>query len=81
MAAFDFKPGHAMLDAQNFEAAIEFFGGALQQHIEKHGDMDPRTAPAYLEYGNALLEQEEAKSSVFGSGMGGKGNEGREGRE
>ena len=42
MAAFDFKPGHAMLDAQNLEAAIEFFGGALQQHIEKHGDMDPR---------------------------------------
>ena len=48
MAAFDFKPGHAMLDAQNFEAAIEFFGGALQQHIEKHGDMDSRSAPAYL---------------------------------
>jgi HAT1-interacting factor 1 len=64
MAAFD--GGRSLVKAKKFEEAIEFFGEALQVHVTKHGEEHPKTAEAYFEYGNVLVQAEEAKANVFG---------------
>ena len=56
-----FQAGRAALKSKDFEASINAFADLLKDLTEKHGDSSVEIAPAYFEYGNALLTKEEEK--------------------
>ena len=58
-----FQAGRAALKAKDYEGAINAFADLLKELTEKHGDSSVEIAPAYFEYGNALLTKEEENPS------------------
>jgi len=59
----EFIAGRADLKTGNFESAIDNFARLLQRLIEIHGEEAEEVAPAWYEYGNALLQKEEENPS------------------
>lgn len=54
-----FVEGRRQLKEKNFEAAIEFFSNLVKARVDRFGDQSIEAAPAWFEYGNALLLTEE----------------------
>jgi tetratricopeptide (TPR) repeat protein len=52
-----FKAGRKLVTTGSAEAAFNLFASLLEQARRQYGDDDVETAPAYYEYGNALLRQ------------------------
>ena len=50
-----FQVGRSALKTKDYEGAINAFADLLKELTEKHGDSSVELAPAYFEYGNALL--------------------------
>ncbi|KAJ7063751.1 hypothetical protein C8F01DRAFT_1134196 [Mycena amicta] len=51
---------------QKYEQAVEHYATALEMMTKEHGDDAPQTADVYFAYGQALLENAIAQSSVLG---------------
>ena len=58
-----FQVGRSALKSKDYEGAINAFADLLKELTEKHGDSSIEIAPAYFEYGNALLTKEEENPS------------------
>merc|ERR1719506_2450634 len=56
----------ADIKAQNFEAAIDKFSNLLRHRVETFGEAAPETAPAYYDYGDAVLRSAECSMDLFG---------------
>jgi nuclear autoantigenic sperm protein len=84
-----FRRGRALLEAHRYEDATAFFGELLEIKANQYGEMDPRVAPAYLEYGNALFLAAQDEDGTFededqgaeGEGQGSAEGDGEESAE
>lgn len=58
-----------MLALANYEAAIDFFSELLQARVQQFGEQSLQAAPAWFEYGRALLlkEQENPSDDLLGT--------------
>ncbi|EOD24283.1 hypothetical protein EMIHUDRAFT_238720 [Emiliania huxleyi CCMP1516] len=63
------QQGRDALAAGDLDAAIELFAQVLEQRraVEAHGEKAVECAPAYVEYGKALLRKAQAADDPFGS--------------
>mmetsp|Transcript_26523 Transcript_26523/g.85721 ORF Transcript_26523/g.85721 Transcript_26523/m.85721 type:complete len:361 (-) Transcript_26523:212-1294(-) len=58
---------HATFEAGDIDSAIELFARALEEQISEHHEKHIECAPAYLEYGRALLRKAQQADDPFGS--------------
>ncbi|EOD32623.1 hypothetical protein EMIHUDRAFT_456009 [Emiliania huxleyi CCMP1516] len=65
------QQGRDALAAGDLDAAIELFAQVLEQRraVEAHGEKAVECAPAYVEYGKALLRKAQAADDPFGSNV------------
>ena len=58
-----FEQAQQRVKEKNLEGAIEFFSELVQSIVQRYGDQSIESAPAWFEYGNALLLKEEENPS------------------
>lgn len=58
-----FEEGKKLMKRGEYEDAIGLFSSLLASRVEEFGELSLQAAPAYYEYGNALLVQQEENPS------------------
>lgn len=59
-----FRAGRALIERGQCEQAVDVFSTLLEEALRTYGDDNLESAPAYYEYGNALLRAFQQKKSL-----------------